>query len=104
MKTEKDRIFQVESKIRQAKLDDKTRRENRNRKVSYLLTEKVDCKIGIVGVDDNQRPIWGSVLSFETDDGTFTTTLYGKTKNSADTLVRTFLDKIGVKYRITRGE
>ena len=102
MKTERDRMFQVESKIRQKELDDKTRRENRNRKVSYLLTEKVECKIEQVdGIDG--KPVYGAVLAFETDEGTISTTIRGKTKNRAEVLARTFLDKMDVKYKIIRG-
>jgi len=102
-KTEADRIFQVEQKKKQAERDDKNRRENRNRKTSFLLTEEVECKIGIIDVDDNERPVWGASIQFESDDGKCTMNLYGKTKNGADRLVRLFLDKLGVKYRISRG-
>ena len=104
MKTERDRMFQVESKIRQKELDDKTRRENRNRKVSYLLTEKVECRIEqIDGSCEECRQVWGSKIIFETNEGSVSVVIRGKTKNSAEVLARTFLDKMDVKYRITRG-
>jgi len=101
-KTEADRIFQVEQKKEQAIRDDKNRRENRNRKTSFLLTDKIECKIGIVDMDESARPVWGAALKFETDDGTCSMTLYGKTKNGAERLARTFLDKLGIRYRIKR--
>lgn len=77
--------------------------DNRNRKTSFLLTEEVECKIGIIDVDDSSRPVWGASISIETDDGKCNMNLYGKNKNGADRLVRLFLDKLGVKYRISRG-
>lgn len=110
MKTEKDRIFQVESKIRQAKLDDKTKRENRNRKVSFFLDEKIECRIEVIdkdgdgdGIGDSIRSIWGSNMEFHTDEGKIYISIRGKTKQSAEILARTFLDKMGVKYKIRRG-
>ena len=101
-KTEADRIFQVEQKKAQAIRDDKNRRENRNRKTSFLLTEKVECKIGIVDADESGRSVWGASVKFETDDGTCVMNLYGKTKNGADRIVRMFLDKLDIKYRISK--
>jgi len=107
LKIDRDRMFQVDSKIRQRKLDDKTRRENRNRKVSYLLTDKVDCRIevldGICEDGKDETRIWGSRIVLETDEGTITTVVRGKTRNMAEVLTRTFLDKMGVRYKITRG-
>lgn len=96
-KTESERIFQVEQKMKQARRDDQTRRDKRNRKTSFMLTDKVECRIERVGENT-----WGSQITLLTDDGECVISMYGKTKNSADTLARTFLDLIGVRYRITR--
>jgi len=118
MKTEKDKMFQVESKIRQKKSDDKTRREQRNRQVSFLLTEKVDVSIGVIGKQKlihifgsdragssvEETDVYGASVTFETNDGTCVMNFTGKNKNGADRLVRLFMDRVGVKYKIRRGE
>lgn len=106
-KTEAERIFQVESKQKQKEKDDKTKRENRNRKVSYLLTDKVECKIQLLTSDYEDGLViekWGTSIKFETSDGDCVLNFYGKNKNGADRLVRLFLDKLDVKYKIRRGK